>query len=91
MQEQQFDRLIDTALTQKPLSPFKEKSKIKSIETANNKVLSGKLPDYERTPTSEELVKFKNFAASYKRQMPRASKREVRKAVQNHFGIRIYK
>jgi len=91
MQEQPFKRLVDIALDTRLTKSGTIQKKIKEIESENNTALSGKLPDRERTPTLEELAKFKDFAAAYKRQMPRASKREVRKAVQEHFGIRIYK
>lgn len=90
MQDNQLDRLVDMAFQERELSKNKVQSKIKSIESKNNKSLSD-LPNYERTPTAEELNKFREYAIAYNKQIPGASKREVRKAIQEQFNIRIYK
>lgn len=67
------------------------KKNIGDIATENTNALKDKLPDYERTPTSDELERFAIFASDYKRIHDKASKREIRKAVQKQFNIRIYK
>jgi hypothetical protein len=96
MQDVQFNRLVDTVLDLKPASLSRVKAKMKSIETANNKAFAKRSmpPDernYERTPTAEELIQFRQWAIDYKKRMPKASKREVRRAVQEHFHIRLFK
>lgn len=91
MQENQLNRLTNLAFNSESIPKEKIKQRLDSIEAKNNKALAGKLPDYERTPTAEELAAMKEWGAAYKKQIPRASKREVRKAIQQHFHIRIYK
>lgn len=93
MQDVQFNRLIDMAV---PMPPSKVGSKVKSIETANNKAYAKQerpadSRNYERTPTADELIIFRQWAIDYKKQMPKASKHQVRKAVQEHFHIRIFR
>jgi len=95
MQDVQFNRLTDTVLDLKPASPSQIRRKMKSIETANNKAFAKHQSktdarDYERTPTAQELTIFRQWAIDYKKQMPKASKRQIRKAVQEHFHIRIF-
>jgi hypothetical protein len=90
MQDVQFNRLMDLATAEKPLPPSKAKAKVKSIETKNRQALEH-VELSGRIPTADELEKFRSWAVAYKKASPKASKREVRKAVQNHFGIRIYK
>jgi len=97
MQERQFDRLLtDKVLDLSPSRPAEIRRKMKVIETANNKAYAKserptEARNYERTPTAEELTIFRQWAINYKKQMPKASKRQVRKAVQEHFHIRLFK
>lgn len=90
MQDQQLGSLVDTAFDRRLKKPETIQKKMEKIEGDNRAALKD-LPDYERTPTAEELTKFRQWAVEYKKQMPGASKRQVRKAVQEHFHIRIYK
>ena len=74
------------------LVPRQTLKSIPDIAESNRKYLANViLPDKTRIPTEEELEVFKQFAIEYKRCNKRASKREIRKAVQNQFNIIIYK
>lgn len=96
MQERQFESLIASTEGTGLSKYFKKreavKQKVASIANKNKIALSGiDLPDECRIPSEQELVQFYNWAIAYKKANKRASKREVRKAVQEHFHIKIYK
>lgn len=70
----------------------KLKAKMEAIAVSNQQNLKGKdLPDKARIPTAEELEKFRQYGIEYKSLHKKASKREIRRAIQSHFNIRIYK
>jgi hypothetical protein len=97
MQERQFERLLtDKVLDLRPSGPAQIRRRMKSIEEANNKAYAKSQPppetrNYERTPTAEELASFREWAIEYKKKVPGITKRQLRKAVQEHFHIRIFK
>lgn len=76
-----------------PTKPIKSvKERMKSLSLKNEKDLSfQELPDYLRIPTGDELMEMRQWAIDYKKFHGKASKREVRKATQEHFKIKIYK
>lgn len=92
MQETNFTALLVDALK----SPFEPKpvtkKKMEALAVKNEKDLSEKkLPDYLRTPTGDELIAMRQWAVDYKKARKGASKREIRKATQEHFHIRIFR
>lgn len=48
------------------------------------------LPVNIRTPTTEELLEMRNWSINYKRDHKFHSERQMRKALQKHFNIRIF-
>ena len=85
--------LMDLAsLKNQALSPKKVKSALNKLAIKNKKDLSFKdVPEYMRTPTADELIEMRQWAIDYKKFHTTASKREVRKATQEHFKIRIFR
>lgn len=47
------------------------------------------LPKGMRTPTPDELSAMEKFAKEYKRQSPKASRREIRRAIIKKFNAKI--
>lgn len=47
--------------------------------------------DILRTPTADELVEMRQYAIDMKKKFPMWSKRKIRKEVQQHFHIQIFK
>ena len=47
--------------------------------------------DLFRPPTEEETKKFHEFMSDYRKDNPRATDREVKRACQRHFGIKVFK
>lgn len=100
MQTQDFSNLLAGSLQDyvkeiKGLKPKANADVLKEmtvIEQSNKQHLKESvLPDDTRIPTAEELVQMRNFAIEYKRCNKQASKREIRRATQKQFNIRIYK
>lgn len=72
--------------------PAELKKSMTALAQKNKDDLSSKeMPDYLRTPTAEELIEMRQWAIDYKKRNKNASKREVRKATQAHFRIRIFR
>ena len=92
MQEQNMTALMQSALKEGLLKPRFVEKQIGLLADKNKKDLAKKeLPDYLRTPTAEELIEMRQWAIDYKKGNKQASKREVRKATQEHFHIRIFR
>lgn len=92
MQERNLEALLLDAYD-KPLEKQEVvKKKMQELSFKNKKDLSKQvLPDYLRIPDAEELEKIRQWAIDYKKANKQASKREIRKATQEHFHIKIYK
>lgn len=92
MQEQNMTALMADAFKKKPINPALLKKKMGKLALKNKKDLEYKnLPDYLRTPTAEELTEMRQWAIDYKNTFKQASKRQIRKATQEHFKIRIFR
>jgi hypothetical protein len=100
MHTEDFSQLMSGALAEamkqnKGMKPTVNKdvlNEMRTIEESNNKHLEKKeLPNEMRTPTDKELLIMRNFAIEYKRANKNASKREIRRATQKQFNIRIYR
>lgn len=92
MHEQNLTALLSDAFK----NPFEKKEivqkKMETLSVKNSSDLSEKeVPDYLRLPSANELVEMRQWAIDYKKANKQASKREVRKATQTHFQIRIYR
>ena len=92
MHENNLNALVTDAF-KNPDKPF-ERTKVdmKDLFRKNQMDLSTvNLPSETRIPTAEELEEMRRWAVDYKKFYKRASKREVRRAVQKHFNIKIYR
>lgn len=92
MQEQNLTSLLADAL-KNPFDPIPvTRKKMESLAVKNQKDLSASvLPDYLRTPSADELIEMRQWAIDYKNSHKAASKREIRRATQEHFHIRIFR
>jgi hypothetical protein len=99
MDNRDFSQLMDIAWKHgvkglKEKGPTNEDKLVKqmaSLEESNNTHLAEKkMPDYLRTPTADELSEMRQFAINLKNENKSMSKRQIRKATQAHFNIRIY-
>lgn len=86
MQEKSFTELFNVAMEH----PF-ETRKIKAIAETNKAALPAILPKGVHIPDEDELEQIALWMASYKQQFPNASKRQIRKATQEHFSVRIFR
>lgn len=92
MQEQNLTALLSSIDTKQPVAKKAIKTDMRNLAIKNKKDLEYKnLPEYVRTPTAEELIIMRQWAIDYKKEFKSASKRQVRKAVQQHFKIRIFR
>lgn len=92
MDTRDFSQLMAASFDSSLNTPKKVKQKMKSIAKSNETHLAKvELPDMYRIPTAEELQSFREYAINYKKQIKRASKREIRNAVKAHFNIILYK
>lgn len=92
MQEQNLTELLASAASMKKMALGTLRPKMQKLADKNKKDLEKKeLPDYLRTPTADELIDMRQWAIDYKKLHSQASKREIRKAVQQHFHIRIFR
>lgn len=92
MQEQNLTALLSDAFK----NPFDKqdvvKQKMEKLSIKNNNDLSEKVvPDYLRLPSADELTEMRQWAIEFKKANKNASKREIRKATQKHFQIKIYR
>ncbi len=53
------------------------------------KVKTTNLPEGMRTPTSQEIENMEVFRKEYKTKNPKASTREIRRAIQRKFNVQI--
>lgn len=92
MQEQNMTELMNMAQTE-PANPSRvTKQKIAKLAVKNERDMSYKtLPEYLRIPTADELEEMRQWAINYRNTTYKASKREVRRATQEHFKIRIFR
>lgn len=92
MQEQNFTELLASAQSMKKMALETLRPKMEKLADKNKKDLQKKeLPDYLRTPNADELIEMRQWAIDYKKFNTKASKREIRKATQQHFHIRIFR
>lgn len=92
MQQQNLTALLTSALKDVKEDKKTLLSQMTALSVKNKVDLSFKnLPDYLRTPTAEELIEMRSWAIGYKKTFKGASKREVRRATQTHFKIRIFR
>jgi hypothetical protein len=92
MQDRILNELIGDSLNHINRPDLMTEKKMQSMAIDNAFALKDKqLPDPLRIPTAEELLAMRNWAIGYKSLNKRASAREIRKAVQRHFHIKIYK
>lgn len=99
MQEKHLNTLIDFSKLVgeqrqeniREQKPKAIKNQITKLAKQNEEDLRPVLKDYERTPTADELTQMHNYAVQYRKNNKKASRREVRRAIQKKFNIRIYK
>lgn len=92
MQEANMTELMKSVFEKPEQSLRVTKQKMAKLAVKNERDLSYKnLPEYMRTPTADELFEMRQWAIDYKKFHKRASKREVRKATQHHFKIKIFR
>ena len=92
MQEQNFTELLASAASSRKAALKTLRPKMETLADKNKNDLAKKeLPDYLRTPTADDLIEMRQWAIDYKKFNKKASKREIRKAVQRHFHIRIFR
>ena len=92
MQEKNLTDLLSDA--SKNLFENKEivKKKMETLSVKNIHDLTNKdVPDYLRLPSPDELIEMRQWAINYKKANKQASKREIRKATQKHFQIKVYR
>lgn len=92
MQERNLTELLSDAFK----NPFeiqeRVKEKMETLSVKNTEDLSNKdVPDYLRLPSTDELIEMRQWAIDYKKAKKHASKREIRKATQKHFQIKVYR
>lgn len=92
MHESNFSELLKDASIY-PESPVLEtRNRMGKLSVKNFKDLSFKdVPTYLRIPTTDDLVEMRDWAIEYKNLNKSASKRQVRKATQERFKIKIYR
>lgn len=84
--------LMQSALKGGLIKPKFIEQQMENLAIKNKNDLAKKeFPDYLRIPTAEELTEMRQWAIDYKKANKQASKREVRKATQKHFSIRIFR
>lgn len=99
MHEQNFNALLNQFTKEPAFAPTKNVAElqkknaadIEEVKASRAALRGGRNFDNLRVPTEEDLQAIGEYAASYKRLNKKASKREVRKAVQEHFNIRIFR
>lgn len=84
------------ALTTESLKEFYKPEKIKGIALENRLLVKAaidrkQLPPDTLAPGDDQLEQMAQWMKEYKRLVPAASKREIRKACQTHFNIRIFR
>lgn len=96
MQSQNLTALMADALKnpfeeQKKVQTKMEKLAVKNERDLSKKEVPQKNGDFMRVPTADELVDMRQWVIDYKSANRHDSKRQIRKAVQQHFNIRIYR
>ena len=92
MHQQNMTDLLASAQSFESLKPKQVINQMQKLAVKNEKDLAAKeLPNYMRTPTAAELIEMRQWAIDYKKLHKQASKREIRKATQEHFNIRIFR
>ena len=92
MQEQNMTALMQSVFEKPQQSQRVIKQKMAKLAVKNERDISYRTsPDYMRTPTAAELEEIRQWAIDYKSFHTKASKREVRKATQHHFKIKIFR
>ena len=72
-----------------PLAPAKKATEQRLTKIAETN--TNAFPPGIRTPTADELEQMRLYMLQYKKDNPKASKREIRKATQAHFNVQIYR
>jgi hypothetical protein len=92
MQERNLTELMNAAFKHSLDNPEVVKEKMELLSIRNREDLSNiKLPDYLRLPSANELTEMRQWAIDYKKLNKHASKREIRKATQKYFNIKVYR
>lgn len=94
MDSRSYNNLMESAIKDAVIKPKMQdvKKEMKELAAQNKAALADKpLPDKCRIPTAIKLEAMRKWAIDYKNANIRASKREVRKATQKHFNIKIFK
>jgi ribosomal protein L16 Arg81 hydroxylase len=81
---------VSATIDEPRIKPKKVKSQMKQLAATIKKDLP-ELPDPLRTPTSAELTQMRSYGMEYKKNNKKASNREIRRAIQKRFNIKIYK
>lgn len=94
MQEKKFSKLMKSVSFENDSRDKVEKD-VKALASSNKKLVDAlnhnSNKDFYRAPTSDELLEMRQWAIDYKKLHKQASKREVRKATQSHFNIKIFR
>lgn len=78
---QLFSKNLDSLFNKDPISASN------NLAAENEAQLKHKLPENARVPTGDEIREFKSWEIKYRTDNPKASEREVRRAVQRQFNI----
>lgn len=92
MHSQDFTALMSDAFKGEMRSPFENFKKMEVIADQNKIDLSERtLPEGVHLPNADELVNIRQWAINYQKSNKTASKRQIRKATQEHFNVKVYR
>lgn len=92
MQEKNFTELLRDADLKFDSPVLETRNRMGKLSVKNFKDLSFKdVTHYLRGPTTDDLVEMRQWAIDYKKANKSASKRQVRKATQEYFKVKIYR
>ena len=86
MHDKSFNDLVNFAMEE----PFHTR-KLKQITEENKAILPSVMPKDVHVPDENELREIAYYMANFKKQFPNASKRQIRKAAQEHFSVRVFR
>lgn len=84
MQDKSFEDLIASSLDTSLVNSEVDK-RMTEIASENKAALSESV----RTPTDTELKDMRAFIIDFKKKHPKASQRQIRRATQKHFNLKI--
>jgi hypothetical protein len=92
MQEKSMNELTESAFDKTLNTTEKVKEKLKKIMKENTEALaSSDLPEPLHAPDELELEQIRLYMINYKKCHPLATKREIRKAAQQKFKVKIFR